>query len=275
MRSKTRILFMSASLRNEQHIEVVREAEIIRECLRRSQFRDNIEFYPYHCTTVTSLQRALLDAEYDIVHISGHGAKSGIVLNDSDGKSYVVPPQALAKEFQDYSPPIRCIILNACYSVAQGRLISMGVPFTIAMNGRIDDCAALLFSERFYDAIGAGRDIEFAYDRGCNAVALSLAGARFSPLMLQCEHKANLERLHDGAPSERINIAKFLGSTRQVGAIAPLAKQLENEADPEVRYWLIIALGQMRNQRAQQILAEISIVYDTDKLAIEDAKKLS
>ena len=59
-------------------------------------------------------RRALLDEEFRIFHISGHETGSGLVLEDEMGGKYVVPQQALGELFSAYSPPIECVILNAC-----------------------------------------------------------------------------------------------------------------------------------------------------------------
>ena len=112
-------------------------------------------FYPYHLTTIDKLRRALLETDFDIVHISGHGTDIGIVLEKDDGTSYIVPQEALAELFHAHSPPLQCVILNSCFSISQGRLISMGIPFTVGMDGRVNDLAAIEFSRGFYDAIGA------------------------------------------------------------------------------------------------------------------------
>ena len=53
------------------------------------------------------------------------------------------------------------------------------------MEGAISDKAAIEFSRGFYDAIGAGKDIEFAYDEGCRRVELAAPGTRFISKLLR------------------------------------------------------------------------------------------
>ncbi len=153
--------------------------------LKLSRHRDNISLTVCHATTVHDLRRALLDEQYQIVHISGHGTGIGLVLEDELGGMYVVPQQALSELFQAYSPPIQCVILNACYSISQGRLTALGVPFTIGMEGAISDDAAIEFSRGFYDAIGAGREVDFAYEEGCRSVKLAAPNAQFVSKILK------------------------------------------------------------------------------------------
>jgi hypothetical protein len=75
--------------------------------------------------------------------------------------------------------------LNACYSLTTGALTSsLGVPYTIAMEGPISDPAAIEFSRGFYDAIGAGKGISFAYEEGCGRVALKGLDGHFEAKLL-------------------------------------------------------------------------------------------
>jgi hypothetical protein len=65
------------------------------------------------------------------------------------------------------------VILNACYTEFQGKLLAIGVPYTIATRGPISDGGATEFARGFYDAIGAGKSIEFAYQEGCRTIRLT------------------------------------------------------------------------------------------------------
>lgn len=179
-----RVLIVFANPRGTDPLRLGREDKIILESIRLSQYRDRISITRCHAATVHDIRRALLDDEFHIVHISSHGSETGLILEDELGEKYAVPQQALAEFFQAYSPPLECVLLNACYSTAQGNLISLGVPFTIVMDGPISDKAAIEFSRGFYDAIGAGRDVEFAYNEGCRSVKLSCPDTRFSSVLL-------------------------------------------------------------------------------------------
>ena len=168
----------------------------VRRAPRPGRYRgsDNLGSLCHAPATVHDLRQALLDDEFQIAHISGHGINQGLVLEDERGNEHLVPQKALAALFKVYSPPLQCIMLNACYSLSQGRAISLGVPFTIAMEGTIDDEAAIEFSRGFYDAIGAGRPIDFAYGEGCRTVALTLPNTQFLSKMLRqrMKHSRNV-----------------------------------------------------------------------------------
>lgn len=183
--SKVNVLVILANPKGTSPLRLGAEDRAIRQSIRLSRYRDNISLTIAHAATVHDLRRALLDQEFHIVHISGHGSEAGLILEDELGQRYTVPLQALADLFRAYSPPIRCIILNACYSIAQGQLTSLGVPYTIAMEGPISDEAAIEFARGFYDAIGAGRDIEFAYEEGCRTVRLAAPNTQFVSKLLK------------------------------------------------------------------------------------------
>ena len=170
--SKINVLVVFANPRGTDQLKLGAEARVIRQSIRLSRYRDDISLTISDATTVHDLRRSLLDEDFQIVHISGHGTGTGLVLEDDSGGMYVVPQQALADLFQAYES-IQCVILNACYSISQAQLMSLGIPFTIAMEGSISDKAAIEFSRGFYDAVGARRAIDFAYDEGCRSVNLA------------------------------------------------------------------------------------------------------
>jgi CHAT domain-containing protein len=109
------------------------EAREIQQSIERSKYRDNITLVPMQATTIKDLRRALLDKTFQIIHISGHGSKNGLLLANDRGGQYVVDPPTFIELFKRY-PSIECVILNACYSTVQGRLLASSIPFTIAMD---------------------------------------------------------------------------------------------------------------------------------------------
>ncbi|HLJ32570.1 MAG TPA: CHAT domain-containing protein [Ktedonobacteraceae bacterium] len=172
-----KVLLIFANPRQEYNLRLGSEDRIIHEAIRLGKYRDAIALTPCHAATRNDLRRALLNDTFQVVHISGHGTDDGLILEDEYGKSNPVPADVLARIIAAYSPPIQCVVLNACYSAAQGELIARAVPFTIAMAGLLNDAAAKEFSRGFYDAIGAGKPYDFAYGEGCRAADMVIAGA--------------------------------------------------------------------------------------------------
>ena len=120
--------------------------------------------------TSDDLRRALLKKQFQIVHFSGHADSRSLVFADSQHQPVEVPISAVADLVARY-PTVKCVVLNACKSVK-----SLKVPIasrTIGMEKDIPDRAAIEFSRGFYDAIGAGKDIDVAFEEGVSAMKLA------------------------------------------------------------------------------------------------------
>lgn len=169
---KIRVLVIFANPKGSDPLRLSVEDKVIHECVALSKHREHIELDVRHAATIHDVRRALLEKDYQIVHFSGHGTGRGRAFENEIGEKQTIPQEAFAEFMSAYSPPIKCIILNACYSNFQGRLIAQNVPFVIGMNAAISDSGAIEFTRGFYDAIGAGKDVEFAYEEGCRAIKL-------------------------------------------------------------------------------------------------------
>lgn len=191
-----KILIVFANPRGTNALRLGEEDRTIQECIRRSKNRDNLTLTICHAATVDDVRRALLDAEYEIVHFSGHGTGTGLAFEDKTGQLFIPPQQALADLLADFSPPIKCLLLNACYSVSQGKFTSLGVPYTIAMEGPVSDDAAIRFAEAFYDSIGAGKDTEFSFRQGIHALRLLSHPDSVVPHLLKKGEFTTVEHLH-------------------------------------------------------------------------------
>lgn len=170
MESEVRILVIFANPRGSDPLRLGEEDRFIRECIRKARKRDTITCEILHAARVRDVQLALIEDDYHLVHFSGHATPtSKLALEDETGKPKLISQQALANLLAHFGS-IECVLLNACYTLEQGRVLSLGVPFTIAMDGPISDDAAKYFTRGFYDALGAGRDYRFAYTMGCVAM---------------------------------------------------------------------------------------------------------
>ena len=113
--------------------------------------------------------RSMLEVQPHIVHFLGHGgAEEGIVLEDEMGKVLFLPTEQLAGLFKLFaSKGLECVLLNACFSEVQAKAISEHVSYVVGMKRAIGDKAAINFAVAFYDALGAGETMQFAFDLGC------------------------------------------------------------------------------------------------------------
>lgn len=171
---KRRILILSANPKNSSRLRLDEEVREIDEGLARARKRDQFELEQKWATRPRDMRRAILDFNPHIVHFSGHGAgEEGLMLENDIGNAQSVTGKALASLFELFSKEIECVLLNACYSEAQATELSKYIPYVIGMSQEIGDKAALEFAVGFYDALGAGRTIEFAFKLGCNAIQMS------------------------------------------------------------------------------------------------------
>jgi hypothetical protein len=120
------------------------------------------------------------------VHFCGHGAgDDGIFLEDINGEPKLVKTDALANLFKLFSKQVNCVILNACYSNIQAQAISQYINCVIGMRSAIEDRSAIQFAIGFYDAIGAGRSTEDAFEFGRNAIEMQDISERLAPTLLK------------------------------------------------------------------------------------------
>jgi hypothetical protein len=75
--------------------------------------------------------------------------------------------------------------------VLQAEAIALHIPYVIGMNQAVGDAAAREFAVGFYDALGAGRTIEFAYKFACNSIRMAGIAEHLTPVLLTKQDIAN------------------------------------------------------------------------------------
>jgi CHAT domain len=186
----TTVLFLAANPKDTEPLRLGEEVRRIDESLRRSKQRDKFKLTQRWAVQIPDLHRAFLDENPNIVHFSGHGSKRGrIYLEDKIGMGQEVKPEALANFFALFKDHVSCVVLNACYAEIQANEIVRHIPYVVGMNNAIPDKAAIEFSEAFYDALGSGRDFEFAFKLGCSAIELHDLNAEQVPVLKRQKSK--------------------------------------------------------------------------------------
>ncbi|MDX2228276.1 MAG: AAA-like domain-containing protein [Leptolyngbyaceae cyanobacterium bins.349] len=205
------ILFLAANPQGSSPLQLGKEAEDLRAGLERSRNRDRFLIEQRWAVTPTAIRRALLDCQPRIVHFSGHGVGTevsseeqaadarkltvvaapsnllgpeGLMFEDATGQPKLVSGDALASLFELFADQIECVVLNACYSENQAQTIAQHIPYVVGMKREIGDKAAIEFAIGFYDALLAGRSIEFAYKLGCSAVQMAGIPEHLTPQLV-------------------------------------------------------------------------------------------
>jgi hypothetical protein len=179
-----KILFLGASPVDEVRLRIDEELRDIEKGLKLATLRDHFELKSEWAVTTKTLQQAMLDESPTIVHFSGHGDINGIAVEDSIGNSKLIDNDAIGSLFELFSENIKCVVLNSCYSESQAREISKHIPYVIGMKNSVNDKSAIAFSIGFYTALGAGKDIEFAYKMGTVAIKLEGISGSDIPILI-------------------------------------------------------------------------------------------
>ena len=178
----TKILILASDPQGTRRLD-----EEIREIdagLRRSQYRDRFVLKSRFAVTPRDVQRAMLEEKPQIVHFCGQGGETGLVLEDESGEPQLVSTAALADLFKLFADQVNCVLLNACYSEVQASAIAQHIDAVIGMSQPIGERAAIEFATSFYDALGAGRAIGFAFELGRNAMQLQGIAEDQTPVLL-------------------------------------------------------------------------------------------
>lgn len=108
---------------------------------------------PLLAATLDLLIQRLNRVQPQVVHFSGHGHSSGIVLSTADNRAQLVPTDAISRLFSLFANTTECVLLNACYSTAQAAELSKHIKYVIGMDAPIDDDVAIEFTSTFYTAL--------------------------------------------------------------------------------------------------------------------------
>ena len=181
-----KILILAANPKETSPLRLDEEVREIDNGLQRAKQRDQFELVQKWAVRPRDIERAMLDINPQIVHFSGHGAREkGLVFEDKTGQEKFVSGEALATLFELFSDQLECVVLNGCYSKIQAEEIAKYIPYVIGMKHAIGDRAAIAFAVGFYDALGAGRSVEFAYKLGCSAIQIEGIPGHLTPILLK------------------------------------------------------------------------------------------
>ena len=179
------ILLLSANPANTTKLRLDEEMREIKEGLKRAKQREQFVIDTAEAVRYRDIHRAFLDYEPQIIHFSGHGSgEDGLAFEDETGNIKLIDGEALGELFELFSDQVECVVLNACYSQVQATAIVQHINYVIGMNQAIPDKVAIEFAIGFYDALGAGRTVEFAYKLGCNLIKRSGVSGALIPQLL-------------------------------------------------------------------------------------------
>ena len=174
MTEKIRILFLSANPWTTSRIMVDEEAREIFERIQEGPYRSRFELFNHAATRPIDLQKLLLFYRPHIVHFSGHGnKKQKLILGGTPGRGKTIDRQGLVELLALYNTHLRLVLLNACFTKIQARLISEVIDYAVGTGKGIGDRAGVAFAGAFYRALGFGKSIKDAFDSAKAELALT------------------------------------------------------------------------------------------------------
>jgi hypothetical protein len=162
------------------------ESREIEESLGLSEYREWFNLEQRLAVRPKDIQRAFLKVSPSIVHFAGGGTgEDGLIFEDELGNPKLVDGAALAGLFALFADDIHCVVLNGCYSEVQAQAIAQHIEYVVGMRQEISANAAIKFAMGFYDALGAGRDIEFAFNLGRSAIQMQGIAEHLTPVLVK------------------------------------------------------------------------------------------
>ena len=266
------ILILAANPKGTTPLRLDEEVREIEAGLRRAQQRDRFVLKQRWATRSLDIQRAILDENPQIVHFCGHGAGAeGLVLEDEAGRAKPVSGKALAGLFKLLAEQVDCVLLNACHSQVQAKAIARHIETVIGMSQAMGDGAAIQFAISFYDALGAGRDMAFAYQWGCAAIEMAGIDESLTPVLLRSNQddrdpvaKASIfiSYKRDVDPDETVALALHRALSQQHQVAIDQSMQVGTKwlawIDAQIRQsdFLIVLLSE-QSVRSEMVILEI------------------
>ncbi len=161
---KQKFLFLAANPTNESRMQTDREYRIIKAELERGRASHSFDFLiPQFSLTMEELLRAMTDKP-EIIHFAGHGTSRGIVMVNNENEAKLISTAILQRLFRRLKGHTQAVLLNACNSSTQAKIISQFGMYVIGNNVPVDDNAAVQFAKGFYLGLSDGKTIEEAFD---------------------------------------------------------------------------------------------------------------
>lgn len=160
-----KILFLTANPKDSTPLRLEEELRKVKDELSKTTARDSFKLISESAVKVSTITLAMQKHNPEILHFSGHGTGSdGIVVEDENGNKQLLPTNALDRMFKLFKEQVKCVLLNACYSKEQAKVISKHGIYVIGMNDAIGDKAAIDFAVGFYQSLGEKNEFTFAYE---------------------------------------------------------------------------------------------------------------
>lgn len=170
--AQVRILYLAASPSDQDRTRWEEGFHEIADACRRSKNASSFELESRFAVRDKDIGQALFDVSPHVVQFSGHGLEGGLYVESVLGYRQPVAADGLVQLFNAAADSVNCVVLGACHSMSLARDLARHIDYAIGMDGEIDSRSMISFSVGFYQALGAGRSVDKAFDMGLATIAL-------------------------------------------------------------------------------------------------------
>ena len=161
---KKAILYISAAPTNVDTVQVDFEFKKIKASLEGGLNRDEFKLLsPLMAVSLQDFLQAKHRYKPAIIHFSGHGLQDGLMFATSENVFQIIPTELLREVFKGIEAYAKLIVLNACYSSAQAKILSEKGIYVLGMNVPVTDTAAIDLADNLYRFISDGQTTEEAF----------------------------------------------------------------------------------------------------------------
>jgi hypothetical protein len=149
-----------------------KELRAIDQAVLKAKNRSQVSLEPCLALSLSDLNLELLQHTPSIVHFSSQASKEGRITfaADDSPNARLASATELSSIFQARAQPIRCVVMNSCFSPEQGLAIAEHVECVIGTPRSMSDSAAIAFCEAFYWALASGLPVGKAFAYGKNVI---------------------------------------------------------------------------------------------------------
>lgn len=135
--------------------------------------------------TAGSLQRAITTWHPGVLHLSSHGVKNCLVLEDGGGTAHFFSCSMLRGMLELAGSSTRLVLLNCCSLSSMGyEFVAAGVPHVVCCSCDLKDSASTVFVRNFYGFLFQG----FSVQRSFNEAVVALRSHSEGQLQAASQH---------------------------------------------------------------------------------------
>jgi hypothetical protein len=187
-----RILYLASNPTEQVSLALEREMTELQRRLMAVDRLGTIVFKPLPHLKIDELSTVITEFRPDVVHLSVHGHRRGVVFADGEDEKFVTIPHFVA-QFKAVKLKPKLVYLSACDGDKLAKALSEVVPFVLAMTDKVTNEAAIRSAVKFYEWLGGGSTIQEAYDIARPLLETVDEGAVSSNLHAGKDYSANIK----------------------------------------------------------------------------------